>query len=290
MRYWVIKASPKNLSSDSLIKVGEIDRWWGKIPKELQKGDKLFFWKSAPSKRIYALGELTQFLNPDKNNTYSCRVKFLTAAFEDQPTLEQVTPIFGSDVPSFLRRGPSGTFFPLSEEEANKLYDHIVRRNPALINVWNDIVPLTGRVETNLLDVDYSVIEGKPRLVSHLRRERDPKIIAKKKEQTLRTKGKLECEICSFDFTSVYGNKLGYSFCEVHHRLPLATKTKERKTTLADLAIVCSNCHRMIHRTDPMKSIEDFRKMKSIGEFRKRFKKSIINSDTLTVETRSDRR
>ena len=28
---------------------------------------------------------------------------------------------------------------------------------------------------------------------------------------------------------------------------------------LDDLAIVCSNCHRMIHRTKPMMSVEGFR-------------------------------
>jgi predicted HNH restriction endonuclease len=30
---------------------------------------------------------------------------------------------------------------------------------------------------------------------------------------------------------------------------------------LDDLAIVCSNCHRMIHRTRPMMSVEEFREL-----------------------------
>jgi 5-methylcytosine-specific restriction protein A len=31
-----------------------------------------------------------------------------------------------------------------------------------------------------------------------------------------------------------------------------------RKTPLHDLAILCANCHRMIHRTHPMISVEEF--------------------------------
>lgn len=95
--------------------------------------------------------------------------------------------------------------------------------------------------------------EGRRRIVAHLRRERSQKLIAGKK----RAVSSLACEACAFKFEDKYG-ELGKTYCEVHHRKPLA-ETDEVETTLADLAILCSNCHRMIHRTEPMLSVEDFR-------------------------------
>jgi predicted HNH restriction endonuclease len=60
--------------------------------------------------------------------------------------------------------------------------------------------------------------------------------------------GHLRCEVpgCGFDFEAVYG-KLGAGFAEVHHLRPLAQMDGPVETTLGDLAVVCANCHRMIH-------------------------------------------
>ena len=60
-------------------------------------------------------------------------------------------------------------------------------------------------------------------------------------------KGKhLKCEVCGFDFEEVYG-KLGAGYIEVHHKKPVSEG--ERITDLNnDLVMLCSNCHRMIHR------------------------------------------
>ena len=113
-------------------------------------------------------------------------------------------------------------------------------------------------------DVDLSDVkgkEGKVRLVQHLRRERDPRLVREKKNAVLNAKGRLECEACDFDFSIVYPG-LGTNFCEVHHRISLSNSSKKKSTTtsLEDLAILCSNCHRMIHRTKPMESIPTFRR------------------------------
>jgi 5-methylcytosine-specific restriction protein A len=65
--------------------------------------------------------------------------------------------------------------------------------------------------------------------------------------------GRLACEVCNFDFGVVYG-ELGTGFAECHHKLPLSEGV--RRTRLEDLAIVCSNCHRMLHRRSLSLSIE----------------------------------
>lgn len=91
----------------------------------------------------------------------------------------------------------------------------------------------------------------------HRTRERSGKLAKKKRSQVLATTGKLECEVCSFDFKSTYGD-LGFEFCEVHHRTPLSQLSGKTKTHLKDLAVVCSNCHRMLHRMKEM-SIDGLR-------------------------------
>jgi 5-methylcytosine-specific restriction protein A len=82
-------------------------------------------------------------------------------------------------------------------------------------------------------------------------------LVAAKKDAVLAAGGKLACEACTFIFEDKYG-ELGKNYCEVHHRKPFAVG-HIRQTSLSDLAILCSNCHRMIHRTDPMLSVEEFR-------------------------------
>ncbi len=92
-----------------------------------------------------------------------------------------------------------------------------------------------------------TVTEGRTIFKLHRTRERDSKIIKRKKEDVLTKTGKLECEACGFDFKKTYGD-LGEAFCEVHHRVPLSELQAETKTSLKDLAVVCANCHRMLHR------------------------------------------
>jgi 5-methylcytosine-specific restriction protein A len=49
---------------------------------------------------------------------------------------------------------------------------------------------------------------------------------------------------------------VGRGFIECHHLLPLAELARERLSRLADLALVCSNCHRMVHRKRPRLSLD----------------------------------
>jgi 5-methylcytosine-specific restriction protein A len=109
------------------------------------------------------------------------------------------------------------------------------------------------------LDTSSSGKEGNPRLVAHLQRERNQALVKKKKKQIVDSTGRLECEVCGFDFQSFYG-ELGEGFCEAHHLQPLSKMDGEVNTTLEDLAIVCSNCHRILHRNNPMLTISQLRK------------------------------
>ena len=89
--------------------------------------------------------------------------------------------------------------------------------------------------------------EGRKKIVKHKKIERDTKIVRKKKASFLKSHGKLFCEVCGFDFKDTYGTR-GDGFIECHHTVPLHETEKEITTKLDDLALLCSNCHRMIHR------------------------------------------
>ena len=102
---------------------------------------------------------------------------------------------------------------------------------------------------------DLSVKEGKVIFKYHKRIERSSKIINKKKLTYLRQHGKLDCEVCGFDFKYHYGES-GEGFIECHHKNPLSTLSEETETSLDDLALVCANCHRMLHRNMESNNIE----------------------------------
>jgi 5-methylcytosine-specific restriction protein A len=146
-------------------------------------------------------------------------------------------------------------------------------------NVWYAKKPESQRVVQSVLkliedgaylspipDVDdnakegHSVTEGNARLSSHIRRERNQKIIKLKKADVLKKTKMLACEACGFDFNAVYGEH-GQDFCEVHHIIPLSKADGIVETRLEDLAIVCSNCHRIIHRSDPILTINQLSKI-----------------------------
>lgn len=103
-----------------------------------------------------------------------------------------------------------------------------------------------------------SVNEGRVIYKLHKLRERDPVINKKKKDLYLKENGKLDCEACGFDFYETYG-ELGRGFIEAHHRIPLSDIEGESKTRLKDLALVCSNCHRMLHKEIDTLTIEELK-------------------------------
>ncbi|WP_392962891.1 HNH endonuclease [Streptomyces sp. LN245] len=99
------------------------------------------------------------------------------------------------------------------------------------------------------VDDEFSAPEGRLLLRRHRARERNRGLRKKKIESVLRKGGTLECEACGFDFEEVYGDR-GAGYVECHHVVPLH-EAGEGNTKLGDLALICANCHRMIHRRAP---------------------------------------
>ncbi|UJW35100.1 HNH endonuclease [Saccharothrix sp. AJ9571] len=116
----------------------------------------------------------------------------------------------------------------------------------AAIRAGVDTGELSTLPPTPDIDEEIAASEGRTLVLLHLRRERDPKLRAKKLNQVITNHGRIACEVCGFDFERTYGAR-GSGYAEVHHVVPLHV-TGQTKTRLVDLAVLCANCHRMIHR------------------------------------------
>ena len=67
------------------------------------------------------------------------------------------------------------------------------------------------------------------------------------------------CQICSFDFRSIYG-PLGEGFIHIHHITPLSEiGMRHQVNPKTDLIPVCPNCHAMLHRKTPALTPQELR-------------------------------
>lgn len=119
-------------------------------------------------------------------------------------------------------------------------------------------IPTHSYLETEV-DEEEGVAEGRLLLAHHRRRERDPGLRRKKIEAHKKQGLPIVCEVCSFDFGRTYGSK-GTDYIEVHQVLPLHV-SGETRTKLGDLAMLCANCHRMIHRGRPWLAPAELREL-----------------------------
>lgn len=97
-------------------------------------------------------------------------------------------------------------------------------------------------------DDDRRWVEGHPKRVAHLRRERAPGLAREKKTSVLAAAGKLACEKCGFEPAVSYGPAYLDAGLDVHHKIPLAHLAAGTKTALSDVALLCATCHRIEHR------------------------------------------
>ena len=135
----------------------------------------------------------------------------------------------------------------------------------------------SGKVEINInqgeLDIkesnvltDYNInkeyLEGHKKEVIHICYERNKKLIEMSKKKFISDKGKLYCEVCNFDFLKKYGER-GKNFIEAHHNKPVSELEEKHShiVKISDIKMICSNCHRIIHRNKPWLTIEELKQI-----------------------------
>jgi len=107
-----------------------------------------------------------------------------------------------------------------------------------------------GNIDSEEIPFEISTGEEKRKYRWHRRAERNQKLSkdAKKYHGFI-------CQVCKFDFQAQYG-ELGSKYVEAHHITPMAELVKELEPVVldpkSDFVVVCSNCHRMLHRAKPV--------------------------------------
>lgn len=174
--------------------------------------------------------------------------------------LQRVLEIAPEPHPKFARNVVRGRLYQFSSETSA-----YKAGTPDLFESVDGLAANTGRwrlrgwlpaagdpdVVLDEAEAEIEAAEGRRRLRVHLGRERSRSLIRTFKNSLT----SFACEACETDLGEVYG-ELGQGYIEAHHRLPVATLEEGATTKLSDLAALCPNCHRMIHRNDLM-SVED---------------------------------
>ena len=105
-------------------------------------------------------------------------------------------------------------------------------------------------------DEEEEFPEGKVLYRLHRSRERNSGLKDKAKAHALKKDGALRCVACGCDFSERYGD-VGRGYIECHHTVPVSELKEGKGTKLKDIALLCANCHRMVHRRRPWLSLSD---------------------------------
>lgn len=172
--------------------------------------------------------------------------------------------------PTFTTRGKTGLKHGGKEDE--EVWNFYIK-SPNLLKKTAQAIKsaINSPDRERYLNVDDSDItvakEGRLLTRVHVYRERNSQKIKKALiDKASKSKKGLVCEVCNFSFSLTYGDR-GYRFMEAHHTKPLSELIEETLITSGDLALICANCHRMIHSSKPWLSIEELKKI--IAEVKK---------------------
>ena len=187
---------------------------------EVRRGD-IIYARSAPY--IVARGEVTAEYDYDPNilDGTGCRWEHFVRA--DWAHLPRFKVSILPNPPALLKlEGDNLTMMLSAEGEA---------------------IEASVRRDLDLLRIEEAYVEGQTttRLVNHF--ERNPQL----RTAAVAFHG-TRCRVCGLSFGDVYG-ELGDGFIEVHHLTPVASYSGEVSVDpRSDMTVVCSNCHRMLHR------------------------------------------
>lgn len=138
-------------------------------------------------------------------------------------------------------------------QDISKYYNNF---SPILLK--DDQIELVIPPEDDVLQSELSqlTLEERRQIQYHRRIERNPRLA----EAAKQLHG-YNCQVCTINYEKVYG-KLGHKYIEAHHLSPLSELPLTQSIKLSakdDFAVLCSNCHSMIHRESPIPSVTKLR-------------------------------
>jgi len=168
---------------------------------------------------------------------------------------------FRAHDPEYIAKGQTGLTRGnrLESELWHEFASDLDRLSQVSATIRTAIHEQSGEDQGTAVDPETSdAVEGKIVTRIHRARERDQGIVKRKKTSCRRKHGRLFCEACAFDFHETYGER-GDGFIECHHLNPLALSNGDSRTRLDDLALLCANCHRMVHAKTPWLSLDELK-------------------------------
>lgn len=252
---WLFQGNPKRYAIDAYIANFNYIYWRAnRYLDQIAMGQTAFFWRSGHQAGLVAVGQIAEL--PTLSSSVKHPQMLGDELWSESDDREDDSMVVGIQLTEFrltdeegflprhvfldhpllsatqIIRQPQGTIFSLTYSEATEIN-----------RLWNAPEQLDSVKNEGAL-------EGHRKLRQHYSLERSSRIVAEKKQRYKESNhGLLKCEICDFNFQNFYPTELGTDFIEVHHLIPLGKIDTPRKTTMEDLLLVCSNCHRMIHRT-----------------------------------------
>lgn len=262
MNTWIFQGNPDKFGIDEYLRKTRDIYWSVTIPKhqnELAIGDEVYIWRAKGSRNaisgIVAYGIVNEECKPrekllNKLNLYdelwvessseASNIKAGVAIKEVRLSL-----LDGMLTSEELMKDPVLSRMQILRVRVGSNFLLNDSQSQIIKNYW-DGLNLGNNEEYD----DYPASsEGRIQLRLHKVRERDPKLRKKAIEIFIRSNNKLYCEVCKFSFEEKYG-VLGKDFIEVHHLKPVSDYADNETTSIQNLRLVCSNCHRMIHRGD----------------------------------------
>jgi 5-methylcytosine-specific restriction protein A len=129
-----------------------------------------------------------------------------------------------------------------------------------VLGIYLKLDTLGGLTDLPTAD-DDDAIEGDS--VDERRRYRQHRSIERNPSTSRKVKKALGyvCQGCSFDFEKVYG-EIGHQYIEAHHLIQLGNlppNTVVPMNVKTDFAVLCANCHRMMHRKNGPATLADLK-------------------------------
>ena len=155
------------------------------------------------------------------------------------------------------------------------LYEKLIFRGG--VDDINSVLDINDQNENTAVALN---IEEKRKYYRHFKIERNSKTSKKVKQ----IHG-YECQGCSFDFEKTYGER-GKEYIEAHHLIPLSSLPEGQTVSMdprEDFAVLCSNCHRIVHRKkDHVLSLEELRNIDGVKKIREIHEQSNSQQQILT--------
>lgn len=166
-----------------------------------------------------------------------------------------VTP-FASDLRFY---GASDRLQGVDAQQLRALRELVPESAKMIEQLWYDAKLEDEPTVQDMLEIredEQAYSEGQivSRTIKQRRRSRT--LVKDAKQRFLDRHGRLFCEACGFDFGDFYG----MDYIEAHHTRAIADYDEDDETLVEDLAMLCANCHRMIHSKTPPLTIEELKK------------------------------